>query len=153
MGLEAGALAALLLKAGGEVGASAFAPSPFQPRESFHGTRVDPVNTLGDALDAIRSVLSGVIERAGQPVDLSDAVVHGGLPTLTGGGLPSPIGMTTGGFTPTAQPGPLRVKYGPQPPDRTPIDPPDQPREPPGKGHTTPPNYRPDATYAGQSSS
>lgn len=70
----------------GAAGASAFARDPFQRRESFRGTSVDPEQQLkksSDYLDELRKSMSET-----PPIDLSGASAN--LPDDPGGRVPTP---------------------------------------------------------------
>lgn len=95
MGAEAAyiPLIAAAIGAGGGIGTALLTPSP-QERRSYKGTTFDPVTVNTDAYSAITSALKDATQRARQPVELPNAVV-GDMPTFTGGGLPSPVGVVT----------------------------------------------------------
>lgn len=93
MGMDPITLGAII-GAVGKTAESAFAPSPYQPRQSFSGTSADPVTGLTQVQNTLRQLLGGAIGKVSQGVDLPDAHV-GTLPTFTGGGLPGPVGVTS----------------------------------------------------------
>lgn len=85
-------LIAAAIGAGGGIGTALMTPSP-QERQSFRGTDFDPIKVNSETYRAIMDSLGAATKRAGTPVELPNAVVQD-LPTFTGGGMPSPIGVT-----------------------------------------------------------
>lgn len=82
-----------LINAGGSAITGAFAPSPFQPRQSFKGTPSDPVKGLGEIQAMLRGLLSGQLAKVELGPDMPGSHVGAGLPSFSGGGLPMPIGV------------------------------------------------------------
>lgn len=85
----------LIAKVGGSAIDAAFAPSPYQPRQTFSNNGGgDLRSSLGSIQATLGSVLSGALEKVGDGPSLPDAHV-GTLPSFSGGGLPMPIGVTS----------------------------------------------------------
>ncbi len=100
MGLDPATLA-VLIPALGQIGGAtiggALAPNPFQPRQSFHGTTADPVASATNIQSALSQILGPAMAKAMTPADLPGPdMSHAVLPSFTGGGLPQPIGVTSG---------------------------------------------------------
>ena len=151
MGLEAGTVAAIIAASGAGAGAvgSALATPSNQERQSYRGTAFDPIAVNSGTHRSIRQALDAALTRATLPVDLPNAYIQD-LPTFTGGGLPTPIGVT-GRVPLNLRGGPLPGSPGstPSPPPYTPTPPgpddePDSAPETPGRrdpipGDPTPP--------------
>lgn len=93
MGMDPGTLALIAAAIGaiGKVGESAFAPSPFQPHESFRNTAADPVSALSEVQSNIKTLLADKTGHLSDPL-LPNANIPS-IPSFTGGGLPHPIGV------------------------------------------------------------
>jgi hypothetical protein len=82
----------LLLGLGGSLISALGAVRP-QQRQSFQGTKADPINILSGAQQAIGGEAPLLFDRAKQGGELT-APMPGHLPTFTGGGMPMPVGVT-----------------------------------------------------------
>jgi hypothetical protein len=63
-----------------------------QKRQSFQGTGADPANLLAGVGGKLQGFESSLMDRMAKGPNLEHATV-GSLPTFTGGGLPSPVGV------------------------------------------------------------
>lgn len=84
---------AALLGASGSL-SSAFAPTPFQPKQSFLGTAVDPIKMGSQANTNLQSVFNELAPRLAAPVSFPDAVVPG-MPSGYGFATPHPLAVAT----------------------------------------------------------
>lgn len=99
MGLSAptASLLSSLILGGGAAGASAFAPSPYQPRQPITDTSGAPLATdfLRQQENNLTSpAIEGLMGRLAAPPSLPDAVVPNAPPSFSGGGLPMTIGVS-----------------------------------------------------------
>lgn len=82
----------LLATLGGSVASGLSGAFGQQQRQSFSGTKADPVSALANAQGAIGEFSKPLHERATTPPELTGPQ-GATLPTFTGGGMPTPIGV------------------------------------------------------------